>query len=95
MKSYKTTKLGKDSINQELQKFTDLLEIKGCQGGVFVILLNGDGTEEVQLSRGKVISSHTNNDFKLNLRQNVEVFIPTRDQLNEYFGKEPSKQLSR
>jgi hypothetical protein len=98
MKNYRKTELGVSSLHVELDKFTSHLSGQGCKGGVFVIVLNGKGDETVERFRGKVITSEdteATNALGITLPSNVQVVIPTLEQLGDFLGEEALETLSK
>jgi hypothetical protein len=98
MKNYRKIELGVSSLQVELEKFTSHLSGQGCKGGVFVIVLNGKGDETVERFRGKVIRSEdmeSTNALGLTLPSNVQVVIPTLQQLEKFLGEDSLKKLKR
>ena len=107
MKNYTTALLEISTLGKEIKKFSDVLTGQGCKGGVFVILLNGMGTAEVESLRGRVINRETLpileqqyqgatklKDIFTELPHTVELLIPTQDDLKDYFGEEALRELS-
>jgi hypothetical protein len=100
IKNYRKTELGVSSLQVELNKFTSYLsgQRRNCKGGVFVIVLNGKGDEMVERFRGKVITSEDMEAIDalgLTLPSNVQVVIPTLQQLEKFLGEEALETLSK
>lgn len=113
MKNYPTTKLSSTKLQKELKLFTDLLEPRANvlgtgsnqdqmskkypKKGVFVVILNGQGDEDVESIRGRLIENEIvrdkDNNVVLTVPENVQVYIPTKPQLYEVFGEKSLKLL--
>lgn len=87
MKNYSKSKLGIAAVNAEIKVFEKLVQVRGCGGGVLVIVLNGNGTAslDIEATRGRLMTKE-NAIPGLIVPEKVQVIILSESDLVNFAG---------